>query len=477
MSNSKSFSISTLYFNSFNLVCKHFNSLTLGNTIMKNLELRNVEDEMQYQNALKVMKRSKSLKKFSIIDSESFMDKFIKDIKSNHPNIEALTISVSKPNQNLDIKLPEFAKTIKSIRTLTNLQGLEINNIYIGQDSQIEIAKFETLKHFKINSKGTPFDETCTHFSIPNFFKTLATNSKQLETIELSEDTSGEPEVYQGLASIKTLKSLVCDQYATMVLEILTMRTDGLEMLDLYFPCWDRDRDSAILDAFLKKHGNSLKILRLMLRGIKGNEITLPRNLAMCKNLEELCLTLEFSYIHVDFLHLDFDSISDFNKLKVLKLRARFEYPTLLGSFLTQLNSPVLEKLELKHVYFSHVQDKQKCLDDDIMNILLQKCPKLKTIKLALKHYTWDLSNEYLFELCKTRNIFVCFAHININLCDDFCDKGYDTDTAKRQISMMRSFHVQDPGTFNKYIEMEHMYLRYNDKKLKIYSYELESFS
>ena len=106
------------------------------------------------------------------------------------------------------------------------------------------------------------------------------------------------------------------------------------------------------------------------------------------------------------------------------------------------------------------------------MNILLQKCPKLKTIKLALKHYTWDISNEYLLELCKTRNIFVCFAHINIKLCDDFCDKGYDTDTAKRQNSMMRFFHVQDPGTFNKYITMEHMYLRYNDKKWKKYLYD-----
>ena len=431
---------------------------------------------MQYQNALKVMKRSKSLKNFSIINSELFMDKLVEDIKSNHPNVETLTISVSKTNQDLDIKLPQFAKTIKSIRTLTNLQGLEINNIYIGQDSQIEIAKFENLKHFKINSKGTPFDETCTHFSIPNFFKTLATNSKQLETIELNEDTSGDPEVYQGLASIKTLKSLVCDQYASMVLKILTMRTEGLEMLDLYFPCWSmRDRDSAIIDAFLEKHGNSLKILRLTLKEYMRNEITLPRNLAICKNLEELCLTIEFR--SQDFLQHDFDSISNFNKLKVLKLKARFENPTLLRSFLTQLNSPVLEKLELKHVYFSHVQDKQKCLNDDIMNILLQKCPKLRTIKLALKHYTWDLSNEYLFELCKTRNIFVCFAHININLCDDFCDKGYDTDTAKRQISMMRSFHVQDPGTFNKYIEMEHMYLRYNYKKLKSYSYELESFS
>ena len=81
---------------------------------------------------------------------------------------------------------------------------------------------------------------------------------------------------------------------------------------------------------------------------------------------------------------------------------------------------------------------------------------------LLFRAEIWDLSNEYLFELCKSRNIFICFDHIK--LCDDICSKGHDGDLKKRQYSMMKFFHEQDPRTLKKYIEMENIYLRYNVK-------------
>ena len=155
--------------------------------MIKHLDLRNVEDETQYKNALKVMKRSKSVKNLGIINcSPKFTNKLIVKAISNLPEIESLTISNKTTERN--IVLPEFPSTIKLIRTLEHLQTLEINNVYIGEDTQRQIAKFKTLKSFKINGKGSFTDELRTHFSTPNFFKKLAKNCKELDTIELKED-------------------------------------------------------------------------------------------------------------------------------------------------------------------------------------------------------------------------------------------------------------------------------------------------
>ena len=174
--------------NSLNLVSKYFNSITLGKNIIKHLALRNVGDETQYENALKVMKRSKSLKVFGIIDcSPKFASTLIEEVVTNHPKLQSLTISNKLSFPNSTIMLPEFPSTIKVIRTLKHLHTLEINNVYIGQDSQREITEFKTLKSFKMKYNYHSRDQWRTHFSTPNFFKTLGNNSKQLKTIELRE--------------------------------------------------------------------------------------------------------------------------------------------------------------------------------------------------------------------------------------------------------------------------------------------------
>ena len=141
---------------------------------------------------MKVMKRSKSVKNLGIINcSPKFTNQLIEKAISKCLEVESLTISNKTSERN--IVLPEFPSTIKLIRTLKDLQSLEINNVYIGEDSQRQIAKFKTLKSFKINGKG--LDELSTDFSIPNFFKKFAKNCKQLDTIELKEDLMAEYEV------------------------------------------------------------------------------------------------------------------------------------------------------------------------------------------------------------------------------------------------------------------------------------------
>ena len=133
---------------------------------------------------MKVMKRSKSVKNLSMIDcSPKFINKLIQKAVAKCSKIESLSISITMSQRN--IILPEFPSTIKVIRSFEYLQTLEINNVYIGEDSQSEIAKFKTLKSLKINGKSGRIDVVRTHFSMPDFFKKLAKNSKQLDTIEL----------------------------------------------------------------------------------------------------------------------------------------------------------------------------------------------------------------------------------------------------------------------------------------------------
>ena len=257
------------------------------------------------------------------------------------------------------------------------------------------------------------------------------------------------------------MKSVVITKGSKTVLNILNMKSEGLEMLDLQF----RERVYEQLETFFSKHGKSLKTLRLLFSEPMDNKYhykdRLPKSFALCENLEELSLSTK--YTNQELWTQDFETIASFRNLKVLKIDTRFRNTYHLELLIKWIKCSNLEKLELmaeKNYYFSN--EKPKSLTDKSMEILLKKCPKLKSLKLAVREDIWDLSNEYLFELCKNRNIFVYFDHIK--LCDDICAKGHDEDLSKRQYSIMKFFHEQDPRTLKKYIEMEKVYLRYNVK-------------
>ena len=257
------------------------------------------------------------------------------------------------------------------------------------------------------------------------------------------------------------MKSVVCTQGGKTVLNPLSMKHEGLEKLDLRLD--ERVYDK--LELFFSKHGKSLKTLRLIFSepgsGKYYQKDRLPKSFSLCENLEELSLSTK--YTNQELWTQDFKTIASFQNLKVLKLDTRFRTTYHLEVLIKEIKCSNLEKLEVhadKNSYWWN--EKPKSLKDTSMEILLKKCPKLRSIKLSVRDDLWDLSNKYLFELCKSRNIFVCFDHIK--LCDDICAKGHDEDLPKRQYSMMKYFHEQDPRTLKKYIEMENVYLRYNVK-------------
>ena len=202
------------------------------------------------------------------------------------------------------------------------------------------------------------------------------------------------------------------------------MKSEGLDKLDLQLNECAQEQ----LEIFFNKHGTSLKTLRLIFREPRNNKYQLkdrlPKSFALCENLEELCLST--MYTSQELWTQDFKTIASFQNLKVLKIDTKFRNTYFLELLIKEIKSSNLEKLELvdKNYYFSN--EKPKSLKDKSMEILLKKCPKLKSIKLAVRAEIWDLSNEYLFELCKSRNIFICFDHIK--LCDDICSKGHDGD-------------------------------------------------
>ena len=238
------------------------------------------------------------------------------------------------------------------------------------------------------------------------------------------------------------------------------MKSEGIKTLDLKFSDCAFEQS----EPFFSKHGKSLKTLRLIFSEFRGLNYykanRLPKNFILCENLEELCISTKFEKQHLK--EQDFIGIASLRNLKILKILTGFENTDGLECFINLTKSSFLEKLELEDdsIHF----DKSKSLNEEKMTTLLKKCPKLRSIKLAVGTDLWDLSNEYLLELCKSRNTFICFDHIK--LCDDICVKEYDEDLPKRQYSMMKFFHEQDPRTLKKYIEMENVYLRYNVKNL-----------
>ena len=132
----------------------------------------------------------------------------------------------------------------------------------------------------------------------------------------------------------------------------------------------------------------------------------MPKTFALCENLEELCLST--MYCDQELMTQDFKTIASLQNLRVLKINTNLRNTFRLELLIKEIKSSNLEKLEVyanKNSYWWN--EKPKSLKDTSVEILLKKCPKLKSIKLAVRADIWDLSNKYLFEF---NMVFVKFS-------------------------------------------------------------------
>ena len=127
----------------FNLACKQFHSLAITPGAIKSIqvELESVKQTAQYQEIVKVLKRSKTLNKLIINGSGRMNHILAHALKSN--NLK--TLEVSSQEATLSKKNLEYMKN-------SSFEVLKLNNIILSDQALQQIGAIKTLKSVRISN-------------------------------------------------------------------------------------------------------------------------------------------------------------------------------------------------------------------------------------------------------------------------------------------------------------------------------------
>ena len=129
----------------FNLTCKQFHSLAISPGAIKSLQLKleNFKESTQYQEVVKVLKRSKTLNKLVING--------FKCGHMNHILAHALKLNHLKT---LEVSILEATMTKNNLEYLKNssIEELKLDNIILDDDAMQKIGALKTLKSVRISN-------------------------------------------------------------------------------------------------------------------------------------------------------------------------------------------------------------------------------------------------------------------------------------------------------------------------------------
>ena len=170
----------------FNLTCKQFHSLAISPGAIKSLQLKleNFKDSSQYQEIVKVLKRSKTLNKLIIIGHGRMNQILAHGLKSNHLK----TLEVSQLRRQ---KAPLSKMNLEYIKN-SNIEGLKLDDITLDDYAMQQIGSVKTLKSVRISMGG--FGQ-----SISELFKTFIDAKIELE--DLAIEAYGDIEIYPSVFS------------------------------------------------------------------------------------------------------------------------------------------------------------------------------------------------------------------------------------------------------------------------------------
>ena len=132
----------------FNLTCKHFHSLATNPCAIESLQLKleNAKDSSQYQEIVKVLKRSKTLKKFIINGNGRMNHVLAHALKSSHLK----TLQVSS-HRNHEATLSK--RNLECIKN-SKIEVLKVEDIILDNYAMQQIGAVKTLKSVRISLYG-----------------------------------------------------------------------------------------------------------------------------------------------------------------------------------------------------------------------------------------------------------------------------------------------------------------------------------
>ena len=423
----------------FNLVCKHFNNLSLDSSAIKYIQLKGIKDRKLYNQAITVMKRSKTIHEI-IIYNCSYLNVFLFHAFKSRAGLRKLKLQEMSVNSN----------SFHNSKLFQGLHRLEFINMDIPDKTLLEVAKIKTLKSLKLRMcvfNGTNVIPKRTEI-MKDCIKALAENCQQFEELHLDNVTELDLE---DIGKIKALKSFKFSQGALNAKQIEALsRCDHLESINLTISKYSETNMTQIasaLNTLFLKHRQSLKKIKIDKPCMHGqNLISVLENLISCENLEEIVANM-FNFCQSDIMSVfqlpklkriavsrlhrfsrelrrkivtnnlmanleEFEGSCDvfrtsdpqlifqMPKLRILKL---FHDPWVLSKtkrlVLEQMNCPSLERLIINF-------NSQHPFNVDVLSSLLKQFPNLRSIQV-FSFAIVELPFDSLYTIIKQYGIFV----------------------------------------------------------------------
>ena len=135
-------------FANFALVCKKFHELTLDSGAVKDIKLFNINDTINYQKSVKVLRRSKNLARVQLENCHTFGNDYIIEVFKSNPKLKSLIVETESVGE-------DWFKLSNSDRIIfgKELETLMLRSIKLGdnQDETVnEILSQKNLKNLQI---------------------------------------------------------------------------------------------------------------------------------------------------------------------------------------------------------------------------------------------------------------------------------------------------------------------------------------
>ena len=476
----------------FNLVCKHFNSLSLDTSAIKFIPLRDIENREFYHQAITVLKRCKVLCEVDIYCCAYMKDLISHALKSNAGlkklKIEGKTISV---------------KNFKNLKIWQGLQSLELVSTEMENVTLLEVAKIKTLKSLKMKNCNQIDTFRRTEIS-KDFVRALNENCKQFKEldIEFLDDVD-----VQEIAKLKSFKfsfgGLSAEQIKTLA------QCDKLETINLCFSDKDNSKLALELNNLFLKHKSSLKHIKISnVSKQSQSNISFLDNLTLCENLEIIVARLD------GFINSDSLKIFQLHGLKKLKLTGKYHVPRELrrtlvtDDFMANLEEleassdvfrasdsqlifllPKLKILSLIHNPWAYnekqlVMNQMSCpslerlflqdfsteypFDIDALSCLVKKYPALKILRIS-GNISENLTYEHLYRVCKESGIFIViskYKNLDFKKTASPWSVPFDWATFRYMKNEYKPTHQEGLENHFRKID-EQFYLKYLDMKKK----------
>ena len=452
----------------FNLVCKHFNSLSLDSSAIKHIEFKEIENRECYHQAVSALKRCKTLHEVDIYKCSYVTNLVSQTMRSAH-GLRKLKLQ----------SIPLSGKAFKNIQIWQGLQSLELIGMDFTENETIllEIAKIKTLKSLMMKDCMIRIDT--------DVIDSLAENCKNFQ--ELNIDFVQNVDV-QEISKLKALKSFKFSKGSLDAKQIQALiKCDRLESVSIILFDNDMARIESELNAFFLNHRLSLKKLKIgTLKRTMQNHIL--KNLVLCENLEEIAAISVSNFCNSDLARLfqlpklkrlavnhlnnfsrelrrtivtnnlmanleEFEGTCDifrtsdpqliFQMPKITTLKLHRD-PWVLSKtkrlVLKQMNCPLLSRLILTGF------KSENPFNLNALRSILKQFPDLRSVQI-IGHVDKELRYDHLYQISKECGIFLGFG-LGIN-GNDF------------QCKMEDAFQVMD----------EEFYLKYQEKKKKYFEW------